>query len=188
MLRRHFARWTHRLRPAVDRITANPTIQRYFPALADPDLWHLNRRSAARAVAVGLFCGLIPGPLQALGAILCCLVIRANFPLAIVTTLYTNPFTIVPLYVVAYEYGRLFFPDAPATVHFALPADGGLLAWFPALLDWMKDLGKPLAVGLLLLALTLAGAGWAIVRLLWRWHAVHAWRRRARLRATALRA
>ena len=67
MLRRYFARWTDRLSPAIDRITANPTVQRYFPALADPDLWHLNRRSAARAVAVGLFCGLIPGPLQALG-------------------------------------------------------------------------------------------------------------------------
>jgi uncharacterized protein (DUF2062 family) len=139
-------------------------------------------------VAVGLFCGLIPGPLQALGAILCCLVIRANFPLAVVTTLYTNPFTIVPLYVVAYEYGRLFFPDAAGVTDFARPTADGFIAWFPALLDWMKGLGKPLAVGLVLLAATLAGVGWAGVRLAWRCHAVHAWRRRARLRATALRA
>src|SRR5512138_1588145 len=101
MLRRHFARWTDRLMPAVDKVTSSPAVQRYFPALADPDLWHLNRRSCARAVAVGLFCGLIPGPLQVPGAIVACLVIRAQFPLAVVTTLYTNPLTIVPLYVVA---------------------------------------------------------------------------------------
>jgi uncharacterized protein (DUF2062 family) len=188
MLRRLFARWTDRLQPAVDRITGNPTVQRYFPALADPDLWHLNRRSAARAVAVGLFCGLIPGPLQVVGAIACCLAIRANFPLSVVTTLYTNPLTIVPLYVVAYEYGRVFFPEAPPAIAWSLPAHAGLVDWFPALVDWMKALGKPLAAGLVMLALTLAGVGWAVVRLLWRCHAVHAWRRRARSRAATVHA
>jgi len=185
MLRRYLRHWTDRLSPAIDRITSNPAVQRYFPALADPDLWHLNRRSAARAVAVGLFCGLIPGPLQVAGAIVGCLVVRANFPVAVVTTFYTNPFTIVPLYVVAYEYGRLFFPDAPDAAHWAPLADAGLMEWFPALLAWMKALGKPLAVGLVLLAVTLAAVGWAGVRLAWRCVAVHAWQRRARLRATA---
>jgi len=188
MLRRTFARWTNRLQPAVDRITSNPAVQRHFPALADPDLWHLNRRSAARAVAVGLFCGLIPGPLQVFGAILCCLVVRANFPLAVVTTFYTNPLTIVPLYVLAYEYGRVFFPGAPPTAEWTLPAHAGLVEWFPALLHWAQALGKPLAVGLVLLAVTLAGAGWAGVRVVWRCHAVHAWRRRARRRAATARA
>ena len=86
----------------------------------------MNRRSAARAVAIGLFCGLIPGPLQALAAVVACLVIRANFPIAVVTTFYTNPFTIVPLYVIAYEYGRLFFPNAPPSVAWSLPPSSGL--------------------------------------------------------------
>ena len=126
MLRRHIAQVTGRLQPAVDRITSNPWIRRNFPALADPDLWHVNRRSAARAVAIGLFCGLIPGPLQALAAIVACLVIRANFPIAVVTTFYTNPFTIVPLYLIAYEYGRLFFPNAPPSVACSLPPSFGL--------------------------------------------------------------
>jgi hypothetical protein len=52
----------------------------------------------------------------------------------------------------------------------------------------MKELGKPLAAGLVMLALTLAAVGWGAVRLLWRCYAVHAWRRRARSRAVALRA
>ncbi len=185
MLRRHFARLTDRLQPAIDRITSNPWVQKYIPALADPDLWHVNRRSAARAVAIGLFCGLIPGPLQALAAIGACLVIRGNFPIAVVTTFYTNPLTIVPLYAVAYELGRLFLPGATPGVAWSLPPGAGVAEWVPALLQWMTQLGKPLALGLPLLAVVLAALGWVAVRLAWRCHAVWAWQRRARLRAPA---
>jgi len=77
---------TRRFQPAIDRIKANPTILRYAPAVGDPDLWHLNRRSTARAVAIGLFCGLIPGPFQVLGSVIGCLIFRSNFPLTVITT------------------------------------------------------------------------------------------------------
>jgi uncharacterized protein (DUF2062 family) len=176
---------TSRLQPAVDKITAHPWVLRHVPRLADPDFWHLNRRSAARAVAVGLFCGLIPGPLQVLGSILLCLVWRANFPVAVVTTFYTNPFTIVPLYVLAYEYGSLFFRDAVPLQKLRLPPSPEFLSSIAALGHWMVVLGKPLAVGLVLLATTLAALGFVIVRIGWRCHAVWAWRRRARQRAVA---
>jgi uncharacterized protein (DUF2062 family) len=185
MPRHLFKRVTSRLQPAVDKITTHPWVLRYVPRLADPDLWHLNRRSAARAVAVGLFCGLIPGPLQVLGSILLCLIWRAHFPVAVVTTFYTNPFTIVPLYVLAYEYGSLFFRDAAPLQRPALPASPGLMSSIAALGDWKVQLGKPLAVGLLLLAATLAALGFVTVRIGWRCHAVWAWRRRARQRAAA---
>ncbi|MEP7328940.1 MAG: DUF2062 domain-containing protein [Betaproteobacteria bacterium] len=183
MPRRLFNRLTSRLQPAVDKVTSNPWVQRYLPSLADPDLWHLNRRSAARAVAVGLFCGLIPGPLQIAAAILLCMTIRANFPVAVITTLYTNPLTIVPLYVVAYEYGSLFFPGAAPASQLAMPPSTGLMDFAPALFHWMTQLGKPLALGLVLLAVTLAAIGWVVVRVGWRCHTVWTWRRRARLRA-----
>jgi len=104
---------------------------------------------------------------------------------AVVTTFYTNPLTIVPLYVVAYEYGSLFFPDAAPVTDLTLPVFTGIGAYGPALLAWATDLGKPLVLGLLLLALTLAGTGWAVVRIGWRCHAVSAWRRRIRLRTVA---
>ena len=149
MPRRLLKRLAARMQPAVDKLTSNPTLRRFVPALADPDLWHLNRRSTARAVAIGLFCGLIPGPLQAISALVVCLWLRSNLPLTVITTFYTNPLTIVPLYLVAYEYGRLFFPDARAVPPaFHSPADAGLAGYLPALVDWMTALGKPLAVGL----------------------------------------
>jgi hypothetical protein len=171
------------MQPAVDRLTSNPTVRRFVPALSDPDLWHLNRRSTARAVAIGLFCGLIPGPLQAVTALLICLWLRANLPLTVITTFYTNPLTIVPLYLVAFEYGRVFFPDVRAVPPaFHPPADAGLVGALPALVDWMIDLGEPLAVGLVLLAATLSALGWIAVRIGWRCHVVHSWRRRAQQR------
>ena len=65
--------------------------------LQHPALWHLNRRSVSGAFAIGLFAGLIPGPLQMLVALLLAVPLRKNIPVALVTTFYTNPFTIVPL-------------------------------------------------------------------------------------------
>lgn len=183
MPRRILREWIGRLKPSVDKITRHPWVVKYVPALSDPDLWHLNRRSTARAVAVGLLCGLVPGPLQVAGAIGLSLWWRANFPLAALTTLYTNPFTIVPLYLVAYEYGRLFFPGTPHAVAAMPPAFEGFTSYLPAMWAWMKELGKPLALGIVLLAVTLATLGYCAVRIAWRWHVVAAWRRRARRRA-----
>ena len=101
MPRKLFRKYT----PSVDRVREVKALGIFGERLFHPALWHLNRRSAARGVAVGMFCGLIPGPLQMLGAALVCLVVRVNLPVAILTTLYTNPFTIVPLYLLAYKLG-----------------------------------------------------------------------------------
>jgi hypothetical protein len=52
-----------------------------------------------------------------------------------------------------------------------------------ALAHWSLSLGKPLAIGLPALALTLAAAGYFAVQLAWRMYVILAWRHRARERA-----
>ena len=47
-----------------------------------------------------------PRPFQMLGAAICCVLFRVNLPLALLSTLYTNPFTIVPLYLAAFGVGE----------------------------------------------------------------------------------
>ena len=183
MARALLRRLTRRLEPHVDRITHHPWVQRYAPRLAEPDLWHLNRRSSARAVAVGLFSGLIPGPFQVLGAVGLSILFRAHFPLAAITTLYTNPLTIVPLYLVAYQYGGLFIAGEQKVSALHPPEFSWSSGYVMEFMAWMGALGRPLALGLVLLASTLAAGGWIVVRLWWRWHAIRAWQRRARLRA-----
>jgi hypothetical protein len=152
--------------------------------LQHPNLWHLNRRSVSGAVAIGLFSGLVPGPLQMLTALLLAIPLRKNIPVALIVTLYTNPFTIVPLYLLAYAYGRLILtenhdkgPMAPFEMDWANFGDS-----MHALAEWMMALGKPLAVGLVALGLTLAVIGYVAVQLAWRAYVVAAWRARARRR------
>ena len=154
--------------------------------LHHPNLWHLNRKSVPGALAIGLACGLIPGPLQMLGALALAIPLRKNLPVALLTTLYTNPFTIVPLYLLAYGYGRLILGGASD----AQPVEPFHMDWanfgdsMAALGAWMMGLGKPLGVGLLALGLTLAGVGYAAVHVGWRIYVVAAWRKRQRRRRT----
>ena len=147
-------------------------------SLFQPALWHLNRRSAPAAAAIGVFCGLIPGPLQMLGAALLCLGFRANLPLALVSTLYTNPLTIVPLYLVAFRIGSWLTGTsgtftAPPAFSFSEPMQQ-LDAWFA----WHLSLGHPLIIGLPILACSLAALAYAVLSLVWRLHIKNAWRQR----------
>lgn len=174
--------------PNHEAILANRWLAPFGSTLLHPRLWHLNRHSAAGAVAAGLFCGLIPGPFQMIGAAICAVVFRVNLPLALFTTLYTNPLTIVPLYIAAFGLGEMALALAGQQhgAQFIAPPDygaEGILAWIDALLDWLFELGKPLALGLLLLASLLALAGYLVVRFAWRLYLVRAWRRRRQFRS-----
>ena len=148
--------------------------------LHHPNLWHLNRHSVSGGVAIGLFTGLIPGPLQMIGATLLAVLFRVNLPVAVVTTLYTNPFTIVPLYALAYEIGVLVtgHNNGQSPVNLSLP-EMTWVNWPTVMLDWIVSLGKPIAAGLPLLALSFAIVGYFGVRILWRAIVVWEWRKRA---------
>ncbi|HZX32039.1 MAG TPA: DUF2062 domain-containing protein [Rhodocyclaceae bacterium] len=164
--------------PDHEVVRNNRWLKPFEARLLHPRLWHLNRHSAAGAVAAGLFCGLIPGPFQMLGAAICAVAFRVNLALALFTTLYTNPFTIVPLYVVAYEIGRFVTADSGG---FVAPPDfdGSHLAnWTRAMVAWMIGIGRPLGIGLVVLAAALAVAGYVAVKAAWRIYLIRAWRRR----------
>jgi uncharacterized protein (DUF2062 family) len=109
--------------------------------------------------------------------------LKKNLPVALAVTLYTNPFTIVPLYVLAYGYGRLLVGGDGDTIPQPYEIDWTRL--YDSMLGlgaWMLSLGKPLAVGLVALALTLAALGYLVVDLGWRIHVTLAWRARSQRR------
>jgi uncharacterized protein (DUF2062 family) len=170
--------------PDAASVRANRWIALFGTWLHHPNLWHLNRDSVAGGVAIGLFSGLIPGPLQMITGLILCLVLKRNIPVALIMTFYTNPFTIVPLYLIAYGYGSLLLGgnlNNPDVKPFEIDW-GHFLDSMRALLEWTLALGKPLAVGLVALALTLAALGYAAVQIAWRAYVVLAWRARARRR------
>lgn len=165
--------------PSSDSIKKIRWLQPIEHWLRHPNLWHLHRRSVAGGVALGLFCGLIPGPLQMLAAALLAVWLRVNLPVALFTTLYTNPFTIVPIYLFAYKIGVWItgttngkvetLPDFPE-VHWH--------DWFIEVWQWLMVLGKPLLIGLPVLAIGLATFGYITIRVVWRVVVVRKWRSR----------
>ena len=184
MPRKHFRRFL----PDRDAIRANrylAWLDTWGTWLHHPNLWHLNRHSVAGGFAIGLFAGLMPGPLQMLTAALIAGPLKKNRPVALLTTLYTNPFTIVPLYLLAFGYGRFLMGASNHAVKIE-PFVWDWTAWIDsaqALAHWTLSLGPPLAIGLVALATTLATAGYAAVQIGWRVYVTLAWRSRARRRA-----
>jgi uncharacterized protein len=171
--------------PSAESVRQHKYLGRLGGWLHHPNLWHLNRRSVAGGVANGMFCGLIPGPFQMLAAAVFAIAFRVNLPVALATTLYTNPLTIGPLYVAAYYLGRLLVGgDAGALGEAPAFSWADMGEWMRAMAHWMLSLGKPLAVGLVALALLLAVLGYACVDIAWRAHVIRAWRRRACRRST----
>lgn len=168
--------------PSHDSVRQNRFFARFGAFLHHPNLWHLNRHSVAGGVGVGLFAGLVPGPLQMLTAALLAVPLRVNLPVALVMTLYTNPLTIGPLYVLAFGIGSLLVgggngittPPHFDFMQFAESVD--------AYLRWVLSLGRPLFVGLVVLAVSLGVLGYLAVQAAWRLHVIHAWRGRARER------
>ena len=164
--------------PDHETIRRNPWLRPFASSLLHPRLWHLNRHSAAGAVAAGMFCGLIPGPLQMFGAAACAVLFKVNLPLALLTTLYTNPVTLVPLYLLAYQIGRLLIGESNG---FVAPPEftiTSFVGWTEAMQGWMLSVAKPLGIGLVVLAAGLSVIGYFATKAAWRYYLIAAWRRR----------
>jgi len=160
-------------------VVQNRLLKPFGGWLHHPNLWHVHRRSAAGGVAIGLFCGLIPGPLQMLCAALCAILFRVNLPVAVVTTLYTNPLTFVPLYALAYELGAWVSgaQHDPIATSLSFP-EMQWGNWTNELAHWVVALGKPFLIGLPLLAIGLSITGYFTMRVLWRVVVLLRWRAR----------
>jgi uncharacterized protein len=176
-----------RFLPSHDKVRSHRYIARFGPWLTHHNLWHLHRRAVAGGVAVGLFAGLVPGsnPVQFTVAALLAIAARVNLPIAALVTLYSNPFTIVPLYYIAFRLGQVvLLQDGGSLPPLAFRLEGkGFTEWIPGALEWLASVGKPLLVGLPLLALLLALTGYFAVDWAWRLYVRCAWQRRRRQRA-----
>ena len=172
-------RWFRQLEPRVIASLKGPMFDRIKPWLDQHDVFNFNRKPLALGVAIGMFCGLIPGPLQVLGtAVLCCWW-RGNVIAGAAATMYTNPLTIVPLYALAFKVGQWVLPG-----QYTLPPLPNMSLhngqWMLEMSNWVHALGWPLAVGLPLLALSFALLAWILVHALWLAPVVARWRRMRR--------
>ena len=143
--------------------------------LHDPNLWHLNRRSASGATAIGLFMAFVPLPFQMVFAALGAFWFRVNLPIAVALVWLTNPITMPAIYYATYKFGSWVIgrPAPENAFHFSYE-------WFTRELT---VIWQPFLLGSLLAGLVFGLVGYFAVRALWRINVVRHWQRKRTARA-----
>lgn len=171
-----------RLLPDPEHLRAHRWLRWLAPAMQHPRLWRLTRRGVALGVAIGVFFGLLIPiaqiPLSAAAAI----VLRANVPTAVASTLVSNPVTYAPLYYAAYRIGSAILgEEAPRQdAAPAAPREPGALGWAAYWGARIAALGRPLLLGMAVMASVAGLAAWLLATWLWRLKVWWDWRRRGR--------
>jgi uncharacterized protein (DUF2062 family) len=171
--------------PSPESLQRNRWLRWLGPALWHPRLWHVSRRGIALGVSIGMFFGLLLPTAQIPCSAALAVVLRANLPAAVAATLVSNPVTSVPLYYGAWRLGSAVLghtdpagrpPVAAVPVGPPHVEDAG---WLTRITRWLGSVGKPLMLGLALLA---CGCGLvAYFAVSWCWRAKVLWMRHRRL-------
>jgi len=143
--------------------------------LDDQALWHLHRRNAAKACAVGLFICYIPIPFQMLIAAFIAILLRINLPISVMLVWVTNPFTMPPLFYLAYKIGTIVMGTTPITEKLSLFE---LDFW----ITQTSQIWQPFLLGCLICGATLAFLGYWTSRLLWHGWILYKWKHRQKER------
>jgi uncharacterized protein (DUF2062 family) len=171
-MRRTFQRWL----PTEDKLKASRSLRWLGPLLHRPWLWHFNRRTVAAGVGIGIFFGFLIPVLQIAFSAIVAILLRANLPVAAISTLVSNPFTYAPIFYLAYRTGHFVLgnPLSPSELsalasgasQLAEAAGAGVATSF-AWADLLA-MGKPLFVGLAIFAVVGGVLGYFGTLLAWR--------------------
>ncbi|MCT6699706.1 DUF2062 domain-containing protein [Rheinheimera sp. 4Y26] len=164
--------WYKSFIPDSSTLQQHPSLQRFGPALQHPSLWQLSRRSARAAVAVGLFCAMLPIPVQMLLAAFLAIWLRGHLPLTIALVWLNNPITIAPIFYAGYKLGSWMLGTSPKDIQFELSTE-----W---LWTQLADIGLPLLLGSVSLGLLLGLTGALLLDFCWRLGLKRRWAARAR--------
>ncbi|MCL4409280.1 MAG: DUF2062 domain-containing protein [Gammaproteobacteria bacterium] len=164
--------------PTQESLMNNRWLKWLTPWLAHPKLWHWSRRGVALGVALGVFFGLLIPiaqiPITAAAAV----ILRANLPVAAASTLVTNPVTFAPVYYGAYQLGSWVTGDTTPLVDFETIEQPSETEVEKGFFESIQALGKPLLVGLSIIASISGVLTYFIIDFLWRWRTGSRWKKR----------
>ena len=155
--------------PSPQRFGQERGLKLFKRILHQPNLWHLNRHSVARACAVGFFWTCVPVPFQMLPTAICSVWFRANLAVALLLTWLSNPITMGPQIYANYRLGRWLLRQPPG------PDFQPTSEWLWAHLAhaWL-----PLLLGVAISATVVSAGSYFAAQILWRWHVTRALRHR----------
>lgn len=177
-----FARWVGRNMPTRESMEQNRFIKPFAARVLRSDLWRFTRRSVPRGVALGVLVGVIIPLGQIFAAALLALPVRANVPVAALTTFITNPFTTPLFWLASYHVGSFILRIDANT--FGQPVATALnQPQVETWMGWLTGAASITAFGLVVLAVVLAAVGYVATAIGWRvWIAGKRRRRLARVR------
>src|SRR6187549_1894854 len=171
-----FTSWARRNMPTREQMAGNRFIRPFAHRVLRSELWRFTRRSVPRGVALGLLVGIIVPFAQILFAALLSVSVRANVPLAALTTFVTNPFTTPLIWVAAYWVGSWLLRVDAATV--VAPVNTAIeqtdLQHF---LEWLTGATMVTAFGLIVIAIVTAALSYLVSGWIWRGVVARKWRR-----------
>lgn len=167
-------KWFIKYSPDKDAPLKSRWLTPIAPRLTPPSIWHFNRRSIARGLALGLFAAFILPIGQIVLAVLLASTVRANVLVASAATLITNPLTFPPIYYAAYRAGSFVLEAIGGRD--ASPDVPGSLA--PSMTASMGTASLSTFVGLTLFAILSSLVAFAGVHLAWRLSLIWRWQRR----------
>lgn len=164
-------------RRLIKRFVPNPDRIREIRALAflgrllhEPNLWHINRHSVSRAFLLGVFWCFIPMPFQSIPAAATAIWFNANLPLTIIVLWISNPVTMGPMLYGSYVIGTWVLGKPAEATEFKME-----WAW---LSERLVEVGIPLYIGALLMAVVFSLATYVVIQYLWRRRVRVLWHRR----------
>ena len=188
-MKERLGRWL----PSPETLQRNRWLRWMGPVIHHPRLWHLSRKGVALGLALGIFFGLLIPFAQIPASAALAVALRANLPVAVASTMVTNPVTFGPVYYAAYRLGKALLGEPPAPDDVAMqqlqavhqePEAAQSRSLGERLSLWWRrfgNVGKPLALGLALMATVGGLAAFFITNGLWVLRT--RWVRRKRLRA-----
>ncbi len=179
-------RWRRRLNdsmPTRESLAENRWLKPIAHRFLISELWRFTRRSVPRGVALGLFSGFILPVGQIPLAAFLALPVRANVPIAVLTTFITNPFTFPFWLWLGNRIGKFLLQIDSMTHGEVLHTQ--LEGWLGEWLFWLMEQAGVTAVGLAVMAVTSSLLGYIISNWVWSWWIGRKWARRPLLRRRA---
>lgn len=162
--------------PKPETLQNNRWLRWMGPVLNHPRLWHFSRKGIALGLALGIFFGLLIPVAQIPFAATVAVILRANVPMAVASTLVTNPITFGPVYYGAYRLGSAILGEPPPDKPTAAALDAaqtehartqGAGDRWRRWLEQLTTVGKPLMVGLAVVATASGLAMYGLVSTIW---------------------
>jgi len=167
-------KFIRRFLPDHKSVKENKALRVFGTLLHDPNLWHLNRKSASGAFGIGLFFAFWPVPFQMWLSAAVAIPMRVNLPLSVATCWITNPFTMPPIFYAAYKVGATVLGVQAGGFEFELS-----WTW---LMNSVSTIGPAFLLGCFICSVVAGIAGYYGLNWTWRYSVRKSWEHRQLLR------